>query len=160
MKRLIDIIIAIIVLVVGMTIGYRLGASGAVDVGTDTIFVYDTIVKTQPVVVSSGELGNRSYRVKLLGRISKQNDSISKQNDSVEVQLPIVQKVYGDSTYRAWVSGYDARLDSFQIYQPTRYITITTTEQPSRWSWGVQVGMGITPKGMQPYIGLGGQFKF
>ena len=50
--------------------------------------------------------------------------------------------------------------DSIYIYQPTRYITIKTTEQQSRWSWGIQAGMGITPKGLQPYIGLGATFRF
>ena len=80
--------------------------------------------------------------------------------DSVEVELPIEQKEYGDSTYRAWVSGFDARLDSIYIYQPIRYITITTTKEPSRWSWGIQAGMGITPKGVQPYLGLGVQWRF
>ena len=109
-------------------------------------------------------MGVRSYRVKLLGRIGKQNDSIGKQNgkqnDSVEVELPIEQKVYSDSLYKAWVSGFDARLDSIHIYQPTLHITIKTTEQQSQWSWGVQAGLGITPKGLQPYIGLGATFRF
>lgn len=164
MKRLIDIVIAIVVLACGLTIGYRFGDSGAIGVVADTIYIHDTVVTREPVAVGSKPIGVRSYRVKLLGRIDKQNDSIrkqiGKQNDSVEVELPIEQKVYKDSLYKAWVSGFDARLDSIYLYQPTRYITIKTTEQPSQWSWGVQAGMGITPKGLQPYIGLGFQFKF
>jgi hypothetical protein len=167
MKRLIDIVIAIVVLACGLAIGYRFGDSGAIGVVADTIYIHDTMVVREPVAVGSNPIGVRSYRVKLLGRISEQNDSIykpndsmCKQNDSVEVELPIEQKVYSDSLYRAWVSGFDARLDSIYIYQPTRYITIKTTEQQSRWSWGVQAGMGITPKGLQPYIGLGATFRF
>lgn len=144
----------------GMTIGYRFGDSGAVYVVADTIYIHDTIVVREPVAVESKPVGVRSYRVKLLGRIGKQNDSIRKQNDSVEIELPIEQKVYSDSLYKAWVSGFDARLDSIYIYQPTRYITIKTTEQQSRWSWGIQSGMGITPKGLQPYIGIGATFRF
>jgi hypothetical protein len=174
MKRLIDIVIAIVVLACGLAIGYRFGDSGAIGVVADTIYIHDTMVVREPVAVESKPIGVRSYRVKLLGRISEQNDSICKpndsiykpndsickQNDSVEVELPIEQKVYSDSLYKAWVSGFDARLDSIYIYQPTRYITIKTTEQQSRWSWGVQAGMGITPKGLQPYIGLGATFRF
>lgn len=164
MKRLIDIVIAIVVLACGLTIGYRFGDSGAIGVVADTIYIHDTMVVREPVAVESKPVGVRSYRVKLLGRIGKQNDSIGKQNgkqnDSVEVELPIEQKVYSDSLYKAWVSGFDARLDSIHIYQPTRYITIKTTEQQSRWSWGIQAGMGITPKGLQPYIGLGATFRF
>lgn len=157
MKRFIYIVIVIVVLACGLTIGYRFGDSGAIGVVADTTYIHDTMVVREPVAVESKPVVVRSYRVKLLGRIGKQN---GKQNDSVEVELPIEQKVYSDSLYKAWVSGFDARLDSIYIYQPTRYITIKTTEQPSRWSWGVQAGMGITPKGLQPYIGLGATFRF
>lgn len=164
MKRFIYIVIVIVVLACGLTIGYRFGDSGAIGVVADTIYIHDTMVVREPVAVESKPVGVRSYRVKLLGRIGKQNDSIGKQNgkqnDSVEVELPIEQKVYSDSLYKAWVSGFDARLDSIYIYQPTRYITIKTTEQQSRWSWGVQAGMGITPKGLQPYIGIGATIIF
>ena len=164
MKRLIDIVIAIVVLACGLTIGYRFGDSGAIGVVADTIYIHDTMVVREPVAEESKPVGVKNYRIKLLGVIGKQTDPISKQNgkqnDSVEVELPIEQKVYSDSLYKAWVSGFDARLDSIHIYQPTRYITIKTTEQPSQWSWGVQAGIGITPKGLQPYIGLGFQFKF
>lgn len=164
MKRFIYIVIVIVVLACGLTIGYRFGDSGAIGVVADTIYIHDTMVVREPVAVESKPVGVRSYRVKLLGRIGKQNDSIGKQNgkqnDSVEVELPIEQKVYSDSLYKAWVSGFDARLDSIYIYQPTRYITIKTTEQQSQWSWGVQAGIGITPKGLQPYIGLGATIIF
>lgn len=164
MKRLIDIVIAIVVLACGLAIGYRFGDSGAIGVVADTIYIHDTMVVREPVAVESKPVGVKTYRIKLLGVIGKQNDSISKQigkqNDSIDIELPIEQKVYSDSLYRAWVSGFDARLDSIYIYQPTRYITIKTTEQPSRWSGGVQGGVGITPKGLQPYIGLGATFRF
>lgn len=145
-------------------ISYNNGASTAV-VTADTIEVvkWDTIVQTKPIAVESKVVELRSYRVKLLGRIGKQNDSIGKQNgkqnDSVEVELPIEQKVYSDSLYKAWVSGFDARLDSIKLFHPTKYITITTKQKPSRWNVGIQGGVGITPKGIQPYIGVGVSYK-
>ena len=161
MKWIINIAV---VLVVAWIVFYHNRSDGEATSTTDTIYIHDTMVVREPVAVESKPVCVRSYRVKLLGRIGKQNDSIGKQNgkqnDSVEVELPIEQKVYSDSLYKAWVSGFDARLDSIYIYQPTRYITIKTTEQPSRWSWGVQGGVGITPKGVQPYIGIGATFRF
>ena len=164
MKRFIDIIIAIVVLVFGLTIGYRFGDSGAIGVVADTIYIHDTVVAREPVAVESKAVGVKTYRIKLLGVIGEQTDPISKQigkqNDSIDVELPIEQKVYQDSLYKAWVSGFDAHLDSIYLYQPTRYITIKTTEQPSQWSWGIQGGVGITPKGLQPYIGLGATYRF
>lgn len=84
-------------------------------------------------------------------------------HDSVEVALPITQRTYtDDSTYTAWVSGYRPQLDSLRTYRRT--VTVTRTEaQParrSRWGIGVQAGYGLTPKGPQPYIGVGLNFKF
>lgn len=80
--------------------------------------------------------------------------------DSVAVELPITQKVYEDSTYKAWVSGYSPALDSIRIFQPVTTITntITTTEikyKTKRWGVGLQVGMGVTPSRIEPYIGIG-----
>ena len=38
------------------------------------------------------------------------------------VMLPITQKVYRDTSYTAWVSGYAAALDSIHIHRPTHYL--------------------------------------
>lgn len=77
--------------------------------------------------------------------------------DSVDVLVPITQKVYEDSTYRAYVSGFNANLDSIFVFRRTEYITNTRVvkSKPKRFSVGVQAGYGMTPKGFQPYIGLG-----
>lgn len=81
-------------------------------------------------------------------------------NDSVAIEIPITQKTYQDSTYQAWVSGYMPALDSIRIYQPVTTIThtITNTEikyKTNRWGLGLQVGMGVTPSKIEPYIGIG-----
>ena len=81
-------------------------------------------------------------------------------SDSVSVTLPITQKVYKDSTYEAWVSGYMPVLDSIRIFQPTTVITNTITKtdvryKTKRWGIGVQAGIGVTPSKIEPYIGIG-----
>lgn len=81
-------------------------------------------------------------------------------SDSVSVTLPITQKVYKDSAYEAWVSGYMPALDSIRIFQPITTITntITNTEiryKQKRWGLGVQVGIGVTPSKIEPYVGIG-----
>lgn len=78
--------------------------------------------------------------------------------DSVDIELPITQKVYRDSTYTAYISGYNPRLDSLLVYPKTQIITITEKAKPKRWSVGVQVGYGMTLNGtpqFAPYIGVG-----
>lgn len=73
--------------------------------------------------------------------------------DSVNVQIPITRKVYEDSTYKAYISGYNASLDSFYIYPQTKIITIK--EKPKRWHLSISAGYGITPKGLQPCLMVG-----
>jgi hypothetical protein len=70
------------------------------------------------------------------------------------------QRVYGDSLYRAVVSGVDPRLDSLSIYRKTidHYVTKkVTVKRP--WGIGVQLGYGL-PIGVEgyktyPYVGIG-----
>ena len=85
------------------------------------------------------------------------NDNIAHGNipDSVEVIVPITQKVYADSLYRAYVSGYRPRLDSIFVYPRTRYVTVTRQAKPQRWGIGVQAGYGVGRGGTGPYVGIG-----
>ncbi len=79
--------------------------------------------------------------------------------DSADVIIPITQKEYRDSSYMAWVSGYNPSLDSIHIYQQTHYVTKGTEKSSRRWSIGLQGGYGYTPKGFQPYIGIGVTYR-
>lgn len=77
--------------------------------------------------------------------------------DTVEVELPITQKEYGDSTYRAWVSGFMASLDSIEIYNKTEYITTTILKEKRRkWGFclGPSVGGGWNGKEFGPFVGV------
>lgn len=78
--------------------------------------------------------------------------------DSVNVHIPITQKVYEDTNYTAFVSGYNPSLDSLIFKMPREVVTIKEYQKPKRWSVGVQVGYGMTLKGtpqFAPYIGIG-----
>ena len=93
------------------------------------------------------------------------NGNISPDNipDSVAVEIPITQKVYEDSLYRAYVSGYRPNLDSLIIF-PRHDITTVTNgytypkSRQKRWGIGIHVGYGMTmsrtPQ-FTPYIGFG-----
>ena len=89
---------------------------------------------------------------------SVQNFSKSVPEDSVTVQIPITQKVYEDSTYTAYVSGYNPQLDSLIFRMPREVITIKEYQKPKRWGIGIHAGYGMTIKGTPqfvPYIGIG-----
>lgn len=78
---------------------------------------------------------------------------VASKTDSAEVEIPITQKIYEDSLYTAYVSGYSVSLDSLTLRQSKEVVTIRQT--PKRWNVGVFAGYGITPKGFQPCIGVG-----
>lgn len=77
------------------------------------------------------------------------------KKDSEEVIIPITQKHYSDSTYEAWVSGFEPSLDSIKLYQSTITNTIYKKEKDKRFSIGVTTGYGVTKEGLSPYIGIG-----
>ena len=86
---------------------------------------------------------------------------MGKPPDSAEVELAITQRVYRDSNYTAWVSGYKPSLDSIHTYNKTVYTTRTiertVTKPPNRWGIGISAGYGygINSKLFEPYIGVG-----
>lgn len=117
----------------------------------DTII--DTIRVAQPVAVDSVVVRHKIvpiYRYSDSVRVVVRDSIII--HDSVAV-VPITQMKYQDSTYTAWVSGYEPCLDSIRVYQRE-----VKTKQ-SRWSIGLQGGVGLTPKGVQPYVGIGVSYR-
>lgn len=125
---------------------YGIGEQDYKDVTRDTVWVTKTQVK--PVVRDSVTVRYVTKRVALTRDSVCGPDTNVVNKDTVEVELPIVLKEYGDSTYRAWVSGYDVALDSIKIMTPT--ITITKRER-KRWGLGVQAGYGL----QGAYVGIG-----
>ncbi len=122
---------------------------------TTKVTVVDSVKKSFPVSVDSFVV---RYITKSLPIAS---DSVTKQlrSDSVKVQIPISQKVYEDTLYRAYISGYEPNLDSITIKQRITYITHTIRDKESRFRIGFQAGYGLTPKGMQPYVGVGLSYR-
>lgn len=75
--------------------------------------------------------------------------------DSIKVEIPISSKVYEDSTYTAYVSGYRASLDSIFVYPRREVVRITERSKPKRWGIGIHAGYGIGSDGFSPYFGIG-----
>lgn len=74
-------------------------------------------------------------------------------SDSVSLQIPMTQTIYSDSTYKAWVSGVNTRIDSIYVFPKREVITIK--HPPKRWHIGISGGYGATRHGLSPYIGVG-----
>lgn len=116
-------------------------------VKTDTIRITDTIVSVQPICTE---------RRKTDTILIHTTDTLMRE---VVVSLPREEIVYEDSTYRAVVSGYLPSLDSMQIYHKQSIVKVTEQIAPPRWSLGLQGGVGLTPKGFQPYWGVGVTYR-
>lgn len=77
---------------------------------------------------------------------------IQGKTDTLYVPVVREQAFYKDSTYEAWVSGFQPQLDSIHLFRDTKIVTVT---RKSRWSLGVQAGAGLAKSGFSPYIGVG-----
>lgn len=89
--------------------------------------------------------------------------------DTVYAQLPIEQKEYRDTNYRAVVSGFRPNLDMIEVYPITTTVTVTKTLTKSqgdfwnskRFGFGVAIGPSalITPAGnIRAGLGVTGGF--
>lgn len=77
-------------------------------------------------------------------------------NDTVWTTVPRTQKRYEDSTYTAWVSGYEPRLDSIEVYRRTVFMTKTeTATSRKRLSLGLTGGFGYGVITRKPDVWLG-----
>lgn len=120
--------------------------------------VYDTIPYPLPVPRDSVVI---RYEVSCLPLAAAPADTTAEAADSAAVLVPITQKEYEDSTYHAWVSGYDVNLDSIHVYSRHEYTTETLPPvKPKRWHLGIGAGVAVTPRGLQPYIGAGITYSF
>ena len=76
--------------------------------------------------------------------------------DSVVVEVPITQKKYEGDGYTAYISGYKQSLDSLNFNRTTNIVY----KEPSRWSVGIQVGVGVTrDMKFSPYVGVGVSYR-
>lgn len=117
----------------------------------DTLKIFDTIRISKPILVKS---------------IALRKDTIYLTKDvyidSSKVVIPIEQKIYNDSSYTAFVSGYSANLDSIHIRSPTTIITreierTITQTRLKRFNVGFVggVGYGFMSKSVEPFVGFG-----
>lgn len=142
----------------------RRAASAPPPVRRDTLIIRDTLRISRPVPVREEVVRYVTVRVRdssNLANIGKDSADVLTADTAQTVVLPITQQVYRDTAYTAWVSGYAVALDSIEVYPRTLIVrqTALPAAKPRRWSVGVQGGYGLTPKGLQPYVGVGVGFR-
>lgn len=157
-------------LIAGMALGLWLhGCESRTEVSQvevvrcDTLSRVDTVREVEPVPVLSAVVRIDTVWLEAVQSPESrvQRDTVV-VHDSVRVVVPIEQKIYADTSYTAWVSGFRPSLDSIEVYNRTVEVTRTvettrTIEVPrlKRWGLGVTAGYGWSPKGFTPYVGVG-----
>lgn len=111
------------------------------------------LLRTDTVRISTPELMVVHTRDTIVARFPCVRRDTVCLTDTVEVLVPIEQREYADSNYRAWVSGYRPRLDSLVLIN--RNLELQQNKFLNRFSVGIHAGIGLTPKGVQPYVGVG-----
>ena len=139
-----SLMFAFILLVGLMTYDFYLTHKLIEQTKTDIREVHDTLVKTRvdsiffdrPIAYKVKEIKHDTVRI------------TDVKHDSVDVILPVIQKEYRDSTYSAWVSGYqDVNLDSIEIYQKNIFTEINNTKYVTKYKnrpFGFSIGLGAT----------------
>ena len=115
--------------------------------------IVDTIRVIKPIAKDSVVTRYKWVNVERVKDTTIVNEVSEVVFDTIRIRLPIESKHYTAENYDAWVSGYEPSLDSIKVY--SREIK----PKQSRWSVGLQGGVGMTPKGVQPYVGIGVAYR-
>lgn len=129
----------------------------------EKITFVDTIPYYKPIPKDSTIINYISVRLPIdgncedMGMSVLDNDiDIESKQDSIDIQIPIMQKIYEDSNFTAYVSGYNPSLDSLK-FKMSREVIKEYSKQ-KRWNVGIQAGYGLALSGQPhfaPYVGIG-----
>ena len=100
--------------------------------------------------VLDGHTGNKG------GSEAQETGKIARK-DTVWAVVPRTQKRYVDSTYMAWISGYEPRLDSIEVYQKTMVVTksVEGRGKSKRFNVGLTGGFGYGVFTRKPDVWVG-----
>lgn len=143
-------VLVTLLLIVCVAAWFRPHKSVPVEVIRDTVEHWDTVKDPVPYPVYITEVD--SYPVLVPVYINQYGDTV---HDTVTVFVPISQSVYETELYKAWVSGYRAKLDSIEIYNRVQTIYVREHVKKVRWGLGIQAGYGFFPCGSGVYAGVG-----
>ncbi len=136
----------------------------------DTVTVVDTYIYKEPAAKDSVQTRTITRYLPVVRHDTiitekyTQNDGdttppllLSDERDSAAVEIPITQKRYEGDDYRAYVSGYEARLDSIFVFRRTTKIRERESKPPDKWHIGITggFGYGFKQKRLEPFVGVG-----
>lgn len=158
----------VVTILIGFLVGRRCPRNAPGETPTPkvgTLFIRDTNSFTEPQKEPSPDVLIKEIPVPVYVADSSAIDSLLNEcarlervGDSLKLVLLRVQRHYSDSTFDAWVSGVDPRLDSIKTYQTNMVITKeipVIRVKKTRWGIGIQAGVTADKEGVLPYVGVG-----
>lgn len=115
--------------------------------------------RTDTVRIVTPEVMVIKDRGPVRARLHVADTAANTKQDSATVEIPMQQAVYTGPDYTAYVSGFRPSLDSLVMTRHIREYTLPRSAGTKRWNVGIQAGYGVTPRGFQPYIGIGISFS-
>lgn len=107
----------------------------------DTLLVRDTIRVQAPKEAATMPAGEVAA---LLPVAADSSGNQTAAKDSVSVRVPLTSSVYVGPTWTAYVTGYNATLDSLVFIHTTQQITKTVADRPNRVSWGAFASVEVS----------------
>lgn len=156
---------AFLLLAIGVIFGFSISikiekpipTDSTYPISADTLIIHDTITIDRPIFQE-----RKIIDTILVTTLETDTVYLSAKEDyrliakPLQVSLPIEQKYYSYDNFDAWVSGFNAQLDSFRVYPKTKMITIEKRiHRQKKWSLGIHAGYGASKHGLTPYIGVG-----
>lgn len=125
--------------------------------------VRDTVVVTEPRMTRQ--------RRKAAKKPEAAADTAICSPAQADTSAAYVQRIYEGEDYKAWVSGIDPELDSIAVYRLSAVSAATEAHGAvpdmlpgdrgdKRWHLGVFAGCAVTPRGVEPAIGVGISYSF
>ena len=156
----VPILIAIGSFLGGVQYGYHKAVSG-IEMQTDTVIKVVTVYKDFPEpqkTVLNGYVSVPKYKF-LTDTLFAVDTAFL--HDTTVVYLPREHQYYeeDEGRLRIWVSGYEPRLDRYELDRVETIVTKTVTVNPSRWGISVHAGYGAALYDkkviLAPQIGIG-----
>lgn len=147
MKRFTYILVVALAFALGLYVSPSKGTY--MEVRTDTVFSTSVIIRRDTI---------RHYLPSPV--LCWHNGDTIHVGDTV---LPVEHKIYRDSGYVAYVSGYRPNLDSINVYSSTVTVTNdvyhTVKGKTGRWGIGITAGYGFGKEGLSPAIIAGISYR-
>lgn len=160
------VVVGMVALLVGFLAGYLVGRRDGRPVDVKVTTRVDTIRDTVPVPIAEHRVKTVKVPVYVthVEPVEVPADIVTivvdTVRDTIMAEVPITQKVYRDSAYTAYISGFRQKLDSINVYRKT--VTIERTERKEhKLNFGLTggVGYGVFNRKADVWVGLGGTWR-